>query len=218
MSAYTYDFSRRATMTALLLSLVTGCTLTHDDVEPALPVGQVNGSSTMVYRVDGRPVVAHNYADLGTILISFIGDTRGVSGKLSADTALTIRAADSQNFSKPGFQNHVLELVIPNFRSSGSYRLNAAGSRYPRTAYQTITQTQAPQTLGNDPAFYPVPATAPEVVVRFWNPVTRHIKGTVNITVIARPEAPITGSKLPNPSRAEVPAVGAATRAAAAWQ
>ena len=167
---------------AALLPLASACTLTSTNVEPDLPSGQVNASNTVVYRADGLPVVAHNYADLGTVVAIFLFDPRGVAGQLELDSTLTIRAYDKQNASVPEIQNHSIELTLLDFQGVGTYRLRTPGMTHSLSSYQLSTRQQNPNAPSATQTFYPVPTAVPEVTITLWDPATKHLKGTFSFT------------------------------------
>ncbi|OGX88227.1 hypothetical protein BEN47_09050 [Hymenobacter lapidarius] len=169
---------------ALALTAGAGCTLTTAEVEPELPTGRVSDGNTLVYRADGLPVVAHNDTSLGTILISTIGGTRPVVGRLYAGTAVVIRARDSQNEAVVGQQQHELQLELLAFQGVGTYTVALPGSFYQASPYPNNQQAPAAAQT-----YYPAGTAAARVVVTEWNATTRQLRGTFAFTATA----PATG-------------------------
>jgi len=169
-----------------LLALGLGsCTLTTEHVEPALPVGQVNGDNTLVYHAAGVPVVAHNYSTLFGVLLSFFGDGRAVTGKLYRyDSTLVVRAADVQNTPPDGGRTHLLELALPGFRGVGTYAPRPAD-----TSYRELPVPYDPQVPS--PAWPLAPAVPAQVLVTRWDTATRRLQGTFRLAVAAPGATPL---------------------------
>ena len=164
--------------------LLAGCTLAADDVEPALPAVPVYGTNTVVYRLNGRPVVAHN---AGTVISAVFGGNRypPVYIFFGPDSSLVFRSADAQNQGRDGSATHELEWALPRFRGLGRYRPDPAQTTFQRRepGYDSATAPYvAPQTLdGQQPA---------EVVVTRWDPATRQMGGTFVLHFAAQGAAP----------------------------
>ena len=174
-------FSLPIALSALLL---TSCSLTSSDIEPDLPNGQLNADNTLAYYANGQPVVAHNYGNLGTVLLSFFGDGRSVVGKRFVDSTLVLRGADWQNATPAGGKNHVLSLALAKFRGQGTYRLSS-----PTTTYQTLAVPYDPAQASGNPTFTVASAAPAEVVVTVWAPATRRLQGTFRLAVAAPGQA-----------------------------
>jgi hypothetical protein len=170
-------FSVLISLSALLLG---SCSLTSSDVEPVLPNGQLNADNTLAYHANGQPVVAHNYSNLGTVLLSIFGDGRSVVGKRLVDSTLVIRGADGQNQPPAGGKNHVLSLTLAKFRGQGTYRLSS-----PTTTYQELAAPYDPAQASGNPTFTVASAAPAEVVVTTWAPATRRLQGTFRLAVAA---------------------------------
>lgn len=176
----------------LLSGALAGCSLTTTNVEPTVPDGRLNDSSTLVYRANGQLVVTNNAVDLITILVSFLGDPRAVVAKLSADSTLTLRSIDGQSNLPPGTLRHQLRLVIVRFKGAGTYSLAApALGSYPQATFQLLDTSQA-----GAPVYYPeqtmVAGPPGQVVVTSWNAATRQLQGTFTLTVAARGTTQLT--------------------------
>ncbi len=170
----------------LLASLVwaTGCTLTADDVEPALPTPPVLGTNTVVYRLNGLPVVAHNY---GSVISSVFGGNRypPVDVFFDPDSGLVVRSADKQNVQRPGYVTHELEWALPRFRGLGRYRPDAARTTFRRLMRDNsngFTTLVPPQLLDSQQ-----PA---EVIITQWDSVKRQVSGTFVLHFAAQNGAP----------------------------
>lgn len=166
-----------------LTSLLASCSLTSANVEPALPAGRLNDSSTLVYRANGQPVVTNNSANLFTVLVAFLGDPRAVTGKLAPDSTLTLRSIDSQ---PSGSFTHLLKLGVPKFKGVGTYLLTVPGANsYAQTTFQLL-DTSSPT---GPPTYYPeqlvVTGAPASVEVTSWNATTRHLQGIFTLTVAA---------------------------------
>lgn len=177
-------FSTLAYLSALLLA---GCSLSHTNVEPDLPNGQLNADNTLAYHINGQPVVAHNYSNLGTVLLSIFGDGRSVVGKRFIDSTLVIRGADGQNATPAGGKNHVLSLTLTKFRGQGTYRLSS-----PATTYQELAVPYDPAQASGRPTFTVASAAPAEVVITSWAPTTRRLQGTFRLAVAAPDQSAVT--------------------------
>ena len=166
------------------LLLAAGCTITASDVEPALPDGQVEGSSTLASYANGRPVVANNSSSLISILVAAFGDSRAVAGRLRG-TQLDVRAVDDQSAAYAGGKYHALHLLINAFQGPSTYPMDGQ-----LTYYQEITPHASGQYVPQGPTFYPVPAAPAEVIITSWDAATRHVRGTFVLTVATAPGAP----------------------------
>ena len=179
----------RLPFTYLLASAaLAGCTLTADDVEPALPQVPFNGENTVVYHYNGRPVVAHNYSDVASALIlTFLGpfvSGEPVQARLGADSTLVIGCVDNQNVVRPGYHQHALLWQITRFGGTGRYQTTAVG-----TNFRVLTRDSADlQWLGG--ASQPLVPGPAQVIVTQWNPTTRQISGTFALRFDATGNAP----------------------------
>ena len=161
----------------LLMGGLHGCSLTAREVEPELPSLPVNQANTVVYRLNGIPVVAHNYTDLATQLLlpllGQFGGQRPVMAALSADGTLTIGCSDDQNVTRPGHPQHSLGLQLTRFRGTGAYAPAPLCTVFRKSVRNADNETWL---------YGPVQrlaATSPaEVVVTEWNPTTRHLRGS----------------------------------------
>lgn len=173
-------------MWAVMLQLLPGCKLTSTDVEPELPAGQVNNSSTLVYRANGVPIVANNSVNIGTFIVAIFADPRAVAAKLSADSTLTLRSVDANN-QPTGYATHALLLEVKKFYGAGTYAINAASGPYGYTAtyYQVTTYTSEGNPIDHATQ-YPVASRPGQLVITKWEPGTRHIQGTFALPVAGR--------------------------------
>lgn len=169
---------------ALLLALA-GCRLTSTEVEPALPTGRFNNSSTVVYRANGSPVVANNSADIGTFIVALFGAKLPVTATLTADSTLTIRAIDSRN-QPEGYPQHDLTLQISKFRGPGTYALQV-GRYYSGSMYQEYAPTPTGLVARN--AQYPIAGAVNQLVITAWNPTLRTLQGTFELLAVATSNA-----------------------------
>lgn len=178
------------TATGLLLAVLflSGCKLTSAEVEPALPPGPVNGSATLVYRVNGTPVVANNSVNIGTILVAFLGGSRSVAAKLTADSILFIQGSDINN-QPDRYPSHNLSLAVAKFRGPATYPAGTAG-RYAsyQTLYQVVTYDSAGHPLDHAKQ-YPTADTLNQVIITEWQPASRHLQGTF-VLHVAGPNNP----------------------------
>ena len=162
-------------------SSLGSCTLTATTVEPDLPQDKVNDANTVAYLFNGQAVVAHNYSDLGTVLISpilsqFGGGGAPVQAALYPDGTLVLGCADTQNIVRPGYVQHGLAWQLPAFRGAATYQPAPAG-----TAFQTQTRDAADETWLRGPV-QPLAAPGPnEVVITEWNATTRRLRGTFRL-------------------------------------
>ncbi|GAB3637423.1 hypothetical protein GCM10027422_30130 [Hymenobacter arcticus] len=154
---------------------LAGCTLTQELVEPALPQGRLNESSTAVFRANGEPVVANNSTNIGTILVGFLGDPRPVTGKLDRDSTLVVFARD-QN---AGPASHRLTLALPKFKGPGTYKLSAA---WP-SQYAELANAQNAAGGYDELTFRVLSSEPAEFIVTSWAPATRRLVGTFRLTV-----------------------------------
>lgn len=168
---------------------LSSCTLTATDVEPDLPAVPVNQANTVVYRLNGRPVVAHNYSDFATVvLLPFLGPGAGaapVRATLQQDSTLAVSCVDAQNVVQPGFVQHGLTWQLPKFRGAGTYRSSPATTQfqlYSRDAADEKWQFGPVQSLA-----VPNPGA---VVVTHWDPIARRIRGTFALRFAAVGTAP----------------------------
>jgi hypothetical protein len=175
--------NQRAKYLLFSFLILSSCTITADDVEPALPAVPVYNSNTVVYRYNGLPVVAHNSISLiRAIFPIFSGPP--VEAYFDADSALVFRSYEGQNFAEAGSVQHRLEWRLANFRGVGSYR--------PDTAYTTL-QLYTRQTNNND-------------VAGVLQPVSRQQPGTVSVTAYAAAQHKVRGTfVLHFPARAGAP-------------
>lgn len=163
------------------LSGFSSCTLTATTVEPDLPQGTVNESNTVAYLFNGQAVVAHNYSDLGTLLIGpilsqFGGGGAPVQATLRPDGTLILGCVDAQNIVRPGYVQHGLAWQLTAFRGAGTYQPVPVG-----TVFQTQIRDAANETWLRGPV-QPLATQMPaEVVVTEWNPTTRHLRGTFRL-------------------------------------
>ena len=156
---------------------LSGCRLTSTEVEPALPPGQVNDSATLVYRVNGIPIVANNSVDIGTILVAFLGGSQSVAARLTADSTLSVQGSDVNN-QPDRYPTHNLSLEIANFRGAATYPVGAAGPYgYYGTVFQVVTYDSVGHPFDHAEQ-YPVAGTPNQVVITGWQPATRHLQGT----------------------------------------
>ena len=154
---------------APLFLLVADCSLTASDVEPALPSGPVNNSSTLAYYANGRPVVANNSSGLISILLAVFGDSRAVVvGQLRGSTRLDLRAVDGQGAAATGGKYHALYLTLNAFHGTGTYALDAHN-----TYYQELTPHQSGQYVPPDPTLNVVPTVPAELTVTGWDATWR---------------------------------------------
>ncbi|OGX85691.1 hypothetical protein [Hymenobacter coccineus] len=167
------------------LLLAAGCTITASDVEPALPDGQIEGSSTLAYYSNGRPVVANNSSSLISILVAVFGDSRAVAGQLRGGTQLSLRAVDDQSAAYAGGKYHALRLTLSGFHGLGTYPLDAQS-----TYYQELTPRASGQSVPPDPTFYVVTTAPAEVIITGWDAATRHVRGMFVLAVATAPGAP----------------------------
>ena len=180
MRSFTACFSLPI-MSSLLLSLLVGCTLTSTEVEPDLPDGRANDSDTLVCHVDGLPVVANNYTDLGTIIVGILLDPRQVVGKVDYAGTLTIRGIDAP----VGTKSHTIRLSLPKFQGLGTYVLQA-----PATYYQEYVKPATTSGSGTTLTFTLVPTVPAQVTITGWDTATRHLQGTFLFTVATAATAP----------------------------
>ncbi|NML68084.1 hypothetical protein HHL22_23035 [Hymenobacter sp. RP-2-7] len=172
----------------LALLALAGCRLTSTEVEPALPTGRFNSSSTVVYRANGSPVVANNSADIGTFIVALFGAKLPVTATLAGDSTLTIRAIDSRN-QPDGYPQHDLTLQVSKFRGSGTYALQV-GRYYSGTMYQEYAATptglvaQAPQS--------PIAGAVNQLTITAWDPAQRTLQGTFELLAVAPSNAQLT--------------------------
>lgn len=179
----------RLPFTYLLASAaLAGCTLTADDVEPALPQVPFNSENTVAYHYNSRSVVAHNYSDFATALIlPFLGPFgvgQPVQARLGADSTLVIGCVDDQNVVRPGYQQHALLWQITRFAGAGRYQAAAVG-----TNFRVLTRDAADTEWLRGPT-QPLTPEPAEVVVTQWNPVTRQVGGTFTLRFDATGNAP----------------------------
>lgn len=173
--------------TALLLGLgglAASCTFTATgEVEPALPSAPVYNSNTVVYKLNGLPVVAHNAS---SVLASVFGGNQfpPVDIHFEADSSLVFESADEQNERQPGRTLHALEWKLPRFRGVGSYRPAPAGTSFQLSTYNADRYPEAGPLLSLDPA---LPA---EIVVTAWDAATQHVHGTFVLHFAAQNGAP----------------------------
>ena len=166
---------------SLSLGGLGGCTLTSTTVEPDLPAGAINESSTVAYLLNGQSVVAHNYADLSTLLLSpilsqFGGGGAPVQAALRPNGTLVLSCVDAQNIVRPGYVQHGLSWQLTAFRGATTYQPVPAG-----TVFQQQTRDAADETWLQGPV-QPLARQAPaEVVVTEWDPATRHLRGTFHL-------------------------------------
>ena len=160
---------------------LSSCTLVATDVEPELPKTAVNQSSTIAYHFNGQAVVAHNYTDLGTLIVGpilsqFGGSVAPVQAVLRPDGNFTLVCVDKQNIVRPGYVQHGLTWQLAAFSGVGTYQ------PVPGTALCRIqTRDAADETWIQSP-LQPLSAQTPgEVVVTGWNPATRHLRGTFRL-------------------------------------
>ncbi len=171
------------------LWLLTGCSLTSENVEPALPSGRVNESSTLVYRADGKPVVSNNSTDIITIIVAAFGDSRAVVAKLLANNTLAIRTTNTPPSGVGSTTSRRLELNLQNFTGPGVYPLLGPAA----AGYSTFASYQEYYPSGNGtgytfgPAYGVLPGASAQVTVTSWNSATRQLQGTFELTVAARP-------------------------------
>lgn len=170
-------------LAAALLGLASfsSCTLTTKTVEPDLPAGAVYESNTVAYLFNGQPVVAHNYSDVITQLIGpFLGPFGGgvpVQAALRPDGTLILSCVDAQNIVRPGYVQHGLSWRLTAFRGAAIYRPVPAG-----TVFQRQMRDAADQAWLQGP-LQPLATQAPaEVVVKEWDPATRHLRGTFHLS------------------------------------
>ncbi|QKG51647.1 DUF6252 family protein [Hymenobacter sp. BRD67] len=163
-----------------LLLLLTGCSLTSKEIEPALPVGRIDNSDTLVYYANGLPVVANNHTDLGTVIggiFSGSSHSRPVEGELNADNSCDIYGADEPSDRATGAKAHELTLHFLNFKGVGTYQLNTAFSSY---------QEYILPYLSNQFISYSLDIAAPgEVTITAWDSTNRHLQGTFQVLAIA---------------------------------
>ncbi|MGI4833660.1 MAG: hypothetical protein ACRYFK_09390 [Janthinobacterium lividum] len=176
------------------LGLLAGCRLTSTEVEPALPVGPVSSSATLVYRANGVPIVANNALNLGTFLIAIFGDPRAVVAKFPTGGNLLLRGSDVHN-QPVGYLTHSLTLELPAFHGAGAYSLLPASPQaYPTSYYYLTTYDGAGHPLDHAEQ-YPAASAPAQVIVTDWNPVSRHLAGTFALDV-AGPNNPQIPSHL----------------------
>ena len=169
----------------LALSGLSGCTLTADDVEPALPSVPVFQTNTVAYQLNGLPVVAHNYGTLISAIFSFGSRSRPVDGFLSADSTLEIGAVDAQNYIGAGAVRHGLEWQLLHFRGVGRYII------VPGNTFLHIDTRDAANQEWITGLRQPLAAQlAAEVVVTSWDPATQRISGTFAMRFAAAGSAP----------------------------
>ena len=166
-----------------------GCTLTSREAEPELPSLPVNQSNTVVYRLNGIPVVAHNYTDLATqLLLPLLGPFGGrlpVLAALSTDGTLTINCTDNQNVTRPGFAQHSLGLQLTQFRGVGTYAPSPVN-----TIFRKSIRDATDETWIFGPVQHLAAASPAEVIITEWNPTTRHLRGTFTLDFEAATNAP----------------------------
>ena len=166
------------------LAWATGCTLTADDVEPALPTPPVLGTNTVVYRLNGLPVVAHNY---GSVLTSVFGGNRypPVDVFFDLDSSLVVRSADEQNERRPGYVTHELEWVLPRFRGLGRYQPNPA-----KTTFRLLVRDNDNRFATPGPQQFLDSQKPAEVIVTKWDSTKRQVSGTFVLHFTAQNGAP----------------------------
>jgi len=176
------------------LWLLTGCSLTSENVEPALPSGRVNDSNTLVYRADGKPVVTNTSTDIFTIIVAAFGDPRAVVAKLSANNILTVSSRYTPPNGVGSNTSRGLELNIQNFTGPGTYPLlgPATGGYLTFASYQEYYPSGNGPTYTYGPLYGVLPGAPAQVTVTAWDSATRQLKGTFELTVAARP----TGTSL----------------------
>lgn len=165
---------------ALLVSGCPGCSLTATDVEPDLPAGPVNGSNTVAYRLNGRPVVAHNYADVATAVIlpwlSPIGLGQPVRALLLPTGTLTMSCVDAQNVVRPGFTEHFLTWQVHGFRGPGRYAAVPAATTLELRRHGGRDNPSQPGPV------QPLAAAGPAIIeISEWNPTTNYVRGTFQL-------------------------------------
>ncbi|GAB3867324.1 hypothetical protein GCM10028824_09470 [Hymenobacter segetis] len=169
----------------LALGGLASCTLTADDVEPALPSVPVFQTNTVAYQLNSLPVVAHNYGSLISAVFSFGSRSRPVDGFLYPDSTLVIGSVDDQNYIGPGAVQHGLEWQLLHFRGVGRY-VAVPG----HTFLQVDTRDAANKEWINGPRQPLAAQPATEVVVTAWDPTTQHISGTFSMRFAAVGSAP----------------------------
>ncbi|MBH8569619.1 hypothetical protein KB206_12040 [Microvirga sp. STS02] len=169
----------------LALSGLTGCTLTADDVEPALPSVPVLQTNTVAYQLNGLPVVAHNYSSLISAIFSFGSRSLPVDGFLYPDSTVVIGAVDDQNYIGAGALQHGLEWQLLHFRGVGRYAVVPG-----HTVFQVDTRDAANKEWINGPSQPLAAQPAAQVVVTAWDPATQHISGTFTMRFAAAGSAP----------------------------
>lgn len=169
----------------LVLNSFSSCTLTTTTVEPGLPQGRLNNSNTVAYFFNDQAVVAHNYSDLGTLLLGpilsqFGGGAAPVQAALRPNGTLVLGCVDAQNIVRPGYVQHGLAWEIAAFRGVATYHPVSTG-----TAFQTQTQDAANETWQRGPVQQLVPQAPAEVVVTAWDATTRQLRGTFRLQFAA---------------------------------
>ncbi|WP_375417422.1 hypothetical protein [uncultured Hymenobacter sp.] len=166
------------------LSALAACTLTSEEVEPALPQIPVHNSNTVAYKLNGLPVVAHN---AGSVLASIFGGGRypPVDVHFETDSSLIFTSADEQNERAPGLVVHALQWQLTRFRGVGSYRPGPA-----ETTFQLYTYDAGRNTQPTGPVQQLDLSQPAEITVTEWNPATRYVRGTFRLHFAARNGAP----------------------------
>ena len=169
---------------------LSSCTLVTTDVEPELPTMSVNQSSTVAYHFNRQAVVAHNYTDLGTLIIGpllsqFGGGGEPVQAVLRRDGNFTLVCVDEQNIVRPGYVQHGLTWQLASFSGVGTYQ------PVPGTALCRIRTRDATDETWLLSPLQPLSAQTPgEITVTEWNPTTRHLRGTFKLLFDATGNAP----------------------------
>ncbi|QKG51649.1 hypothetical protein [Hymenobacter sp. BRD67] len=163
-------------------SVLLGCKLTSNDVEPSLPAVPVNNSATLVYRANNQPVVANNSTDFAKLIVSFLGDLRAVRAKWPTGGNLELFGSDIDN-QPDGYLTHSLVLELVSFHGIGTYSLlPTSPTSYPASYYQLTTYSSTGSPVDHAEQ-YPVISAPAQVVITDWNPSTRHINGTFALDV-----------------------------------
>ncbi|MCC3159323.1 hypothetical protein LJ737_18925 [Hymenobacter sp. 15J16-1T3B] len=167
-----------------LAATLTACTLTSTDVEPTPPQEPVSGQATVSYRLDGQPVVANNYSNLGDIFllaVPLLNRKFPVEATVWEDSTLVLAAIDAQRPTEesqptPQQVRHDLVLRVPGFHGVGTY-----------TSFEASFAEQrrdARQQWQSGPELLAAPGAPQRLTVTEWTPDRREVRGTFELVLL----------------------------------
>ncbi|GAB2952129.1 hypothetical protein GCM10027048_16470 [Hymenobacter coalescens] len=168
-----------------LTSTLAACTFTSTEVEPSPPQKPVSGQPTVSYQLDGQPVVANNYSNLGDLFllaVPLFNRKYPVEAVLWDDGTLLLAVIDAQRGQQAGEPNpqsvrHDLVLRVPGFQGVGTY------TRFEvRFAEQ---RRDANQQWQSGPELQAAPGAPQRFTVTEWTPANGEVRGTFELTLLS---------------------------------